>query len=85
MNGSSIFSDTDTIPEGIQFTTIASPSGSLLFDTLRITMNAGSEGFNVDNIGVTAVSAVSVPAALFLFAPALLGLLGLRRKVAATA
>jgi len=33
----------------------------------------------------TGVSAVPVPAALFLFAPALLGLLGLRRKAVATA
>jgi len=33
----------------------------------------------------TAISAVPVPAALFLFAPALLGLMGLRRKTAVAA
>jgi hypothetical protein len=33
----------------------------------------------------TAISAVPVPAALFLFAPALLGFLGMRRKTAVTA
>lgn len=38
--------------------------------------------FNLDNISVSneSVSAVPVPAALFMFAPALLGFFGLRRK-----
>lgn len=83
LNGSSIFNDNGTIVGGIQFSTIASLSGALLFDTLRITMDVGTgPGFNIDNIGVTAaVSSVPVPAALFMFAPALLGFFGLRRKV----
>ena len=41
------------------------------------------QGVALDNLGYTvSVQAVPVPAALFLFAPALLGFLGLRRKSA---
>ncbi len=49
-------------------------------------MVGGVQGlFNIDNISVSqaGVNAVPVPAALFMFAPALLGFLGLRRKAKA--
>lgn len=40
-------------------------------------------GIMLDNVSVAAVSAVPIPAAAFLFAPALLGFMGLRRKAKA--
>jgi hypothetical protein len=48
---------------------------------LEVKMSVSEPG---DWIRVITTSAVPVPAALFLFAPALLGLLGLRRKVSST-
>lgn len=48
---------------------------------LNVEMNVTEPG---DWIRVITTSAVPVPAALFLFAPALLGFLGLRRKVSST-
>ncbi|MBL1319522.1 MAG: hypothetical protein COA63_000485 [Methylophaga sp.] len=45
----------------------------------------GSIPIGQSTLNATPVSAVPVPAALFLFAPALLGFFGLRRKVTATA
>ncbi len=47
--------------------------GSPGFDVLNVKINPGSIGFG-------AVSAVPLPAAAFMFAPALLGFFGLRRK-----
>ncbi len=51
-------------------------------DTLKFAA-IGKEDTLGGNLDAVSVSAVPVPAALFLFAPALLGLLGLRRKVQA--
>ncbi len=48
---------------------------------LKLGMHVTEPG---DWIRVITVSAVPIPAALFLFAPALLGFLGLRRKVSST-
>ncbi|PHS31862.1 MAG: hypothetical protein COA95_05085 [Methylophaga sp.] len=50
-------------------------------NVLKLSMRVTEPG---DWIRVITVSAVPVPAALFLFAPALLGFLGLRRKVSST-
>jgi hypothetical protein len=50
-------------------------------NVLKLGMHVTEPG---DWIRVITVSAVPVPAALFLFAPALLGFLGLRRKVSGT-
>ncbi len=63
---------------------------NVLFNKLVITAgsNSGVETYTLDNMRYglhTDPSAVPVPAALLLFAPALLGFLGLRRKAAVAA
>ena len=79
------FTGTDINIGTFNFLTFASVIGS--FDSILL---PSFEGFNFDvifgdtfaNLVVTSsVSEVPVPAALFLFGPALLGFLGLRRKV----
>ncbi len=64
----------------IEFYLLNSSFGNIV--SARWLMVGGSSGaFNIDNISVNAsVNAVPVPAALFMFAPALLGFLGLRSK-----
>jgi hypothetical protein len=61
-----------------------------LFNKVVFTAGSASgaaETYNLDNLryGLHTPSAVPVPAALFLFAPALLGFLGLRRKASVAA
>ncbi len=50
-----------------------------------LVVSRGNGWFTMDDFTYNSVSAVPVPAALFLFAPALLGFFGLRRKVTAVA
>jgi hypothetical protein len=51
-------------------------------DVLQFAATGTSDSFggNIDAVSLTSVSAVPLPAAAFLFAPALLGFMGLRRK-----
>jgi hypothetical protein len=67
----------------IEFFLLNSSFGNIV--TAQWLMVGGNTGaFNIDNISVNAsIGAVPVPAALFMFAPALLGFLGLRRKTKA--
>jgi len=65
-------------------------SDSVLFNKVVFSAGSGSgiaETYTLDNLryGLHTPSAVPVPAALFLFAPALLGFFGLRRKAAVAA
>ena len=53
---------------------------SAIFTSSFITLNSASLGNLVLGSAGSVVSAVPIPAAAFLFAPALLGFMGLRRK-----
>lgn len=76
-------------PDGTGFTTPNSKYGELhgviilegLFDSFSFTHTSeGWHGFTVGAAGIAPVSEVPIPAAAFMFAPALLGFMGLRRK-----
>jgi len=66
-------------------------SFSFLADNISTTLeflfetDDGTRTWHIDDVSVNSVSAVPVPAALFMFAPALLGFFGFRRKAKANA
>ncbi len=75
--------------QGVDQNGVVSEANSLAFASFLNAEGVDTERFNFANssiatIELTNVSAVPVPAAAFLFAPALLGFMGLRRKAKST-
>lgn len=76
-------------PLSVTGTVLDNSGSSLVNATLSLLWSDGSTGVanlaqqawsTTQNLTISSVSAVPVPAALFMFAPALLGFIGLRRK-----
>jgi len=79
-NGSSIVEEFAILSGGSSGNVSTGSFFALAVDTYRIVIRSQiTKGYNLT------ASAVPVPAALFLFAPALLGFFGLRRKAALAA